>query len=77
MDYLNTQRIVFNDNFHHELDLVFRREVVNFLPNSILYNAFNRSIRKLELEELTYNSFETTLFYLLESGASMKFVQES
>lgn len=52
MDYLNTQRIVYNDIYHHELDLLFCREDGDFLPNSTLYNEFNRINKKAGLEEL-------------------------
>lgn len=77
MDYLNTQRIVYNDIYHHELDLVFCREDGNFLPKSTLFNAFNRINRNAGLEKLPIHSLRHThAVLLLESGASMKFVQE-
>lgn len=77
MDYLNTQRIVYNDIYHHELDLVFCREDGNFLPKSTLFNAFNRVNHKAGLEKLPIHALRHThAVLLLESGASMKFVQE-
>lgn len=77
MDYLNTQRIVNNDVYHHELDLVFARPDGNFLPKSTLFNAFNRINKKAGLEKLHIHALRHThAVLLLESGASMKFVQE-
>lgn len=77
MDWLNDNRIVFNEVYHHELDLVFCREDGNFLPKSTLFNAFNRINKKAGIEKLPIHSLRHThAVLLLESGASMKFIQE-
>jgi integrase len=77
MDYLNTQRIVYNDVYFHDLDLIFCRSDGNFLPKSTLFNSFNRINRKANLNKLPIHSLRHThAVLLLESGASMKFVQE-
>lgn len=77
MDYLNTQRIVYNDIYHHELDLVFARRDGNFLPKTTLFNALNRITKKAGLEKLPIHALRHShAVLLLESGASMKFIQE-
>jgi integrase len=77
MNYLNEQRIVYNDIYQHDLDLVFCREDGNFLPKSTLFNAFNRITKKAGIEKLPIHGLRHThAVLLLESGASMKFVQE-
>ncbi len=43
---LNENKIVFNEESKHELDLVFCREDGNFLPKSTLFNAFSRILKK-------------------------------
>jgi integrase len=77
MNYLNEQRIVYNEIYQHDLDLVFCREDGSPLPKSTLFNAFNRINKKAGIEKLPIHSLNHThTVLLLESGASMKFVQE-
>lgn len=77
MNYLNEQRTVYNDIYKHELDLVFCREDGNFLPKSTLFNALNRICKKAGIGKLPIHALRHThAVLLLESGATMKFVQE-
>ncbi|RYI32036.1 site-specific integrase [Bacillus infantis] len=77
MNYLNEQRIVFNEIYNHELDLVFCREDGSILPKSTLFNAFNRINKKAGIDKLPIHGLRHThAVLLLESGASMKYVQE-
>ncbi|PLS04602.1 tyrosine-type recombinase/integrase [Bacillus halotolerans] len=77
MNYLNDNRIVFNKIYEHELDLVFCRQDGKPLPKSTLFNALNRILKKAGLEKMPIHGLRHThAVLLLESGASMKFVQE-
>lgn len=51
MNYLNDNRIVFNEIYEHELDLVFCRQDGKPLPKSTLFNALNRILKKAGLEK--------------------------
>lgn len=74
---INENKIVFNDMYKHELDLVFCREDGNFLPKSTLFNSFSRILNKAGIDKLPIHALRHThAVLLLESGASMKFVQE-
>ncbi|AFJ61904.1 MULTISPECIES: site-specific integrase [Bacillus] len=77
MKYLNDNRIVFNEVYEHELDLVFCREDGKPLPKSTLFNALNRILKKSGLNKMPIHGLRHThAVLLLESGATMKFVQE-
>ncbi|MEK4315682.1 site-specific integrase [Bacillus velezensis] len=77
MKYLNDNRIVFNEVYEHELDLVFCREDGKPLPKSTLFNALNRILKKAGLNKMPIHGLRHThAVLLLESGATMKFVQE-
>lgn len=77
LEYLKEQRSVYDDIYKHELDLVFCRNNGDILPKSTLHNAFNRINKKAGLENLPIHALRHThAVILLESGASMKFVQE-
>lgn len=77
MNWINENKIVFNEVYHHELDLVFCREDGNFLPKSTLFNAFGRILKKAGIEKLPIHGLRHThAVLLLESGADMKFIQE-
>lgn len=77
MNILNENRIVYNDIYNHELDLVFCREDGNILPKSTLHNAMNRICKKANIDRIPIHGLRHThAVVLLESGAQMKFVQE-
>ncbi|MEM5009216.1 site-specific integrase [Niallia taxi] len=77
MNILNENRIVYNDIYNHELDLVFCREDGNILPKSTLHNAMNRLCKKANIDRIPIHGLRHThAVVLLESGAQMKFVQE-
>jgi len=77
MNILNENRIVYNDIYNHELDLVFCREDGNNLPKSTLHNAMNRICKNAGIERIPIHGLRHThAVVLLESGAQMKFVQE-
>ncbi|MFP7470023.1 site-specific integrase [Niallia taxi] len=70
-------KVILGEEYHHELDLVFCRNDGNFLPKSTLFNAFSRILKQAGLSQLAIHSLRHThAVLLLESGASMKFIQE-
>ncbi|EOP12131.1 hypothetical protein KQ3_02998 [Bacillus cereus B5-2] len=73
----NANKLVLQDAYEHELDLVFSRVDGNFLPKSTLFNAFSRILKKANLPRLEIHSLRHThAVLLLESGASMKYIQD-
>ncbi|MGG4470060.1 site-specific integrase [Paenibacillus alvei] len=73
----NRNKEMMGDKYKHNLDLIFSRNDGNFLPKSTLFNAFSRILKKAGLPPLNIHSLRHThAVLLLESGASMKFVQD-
>ncbi|MCT1576183.1 site-specific integrase [Oceanobacillus kimchii] len=75
--YINQNRAIFEDGYLKDLNLVFCRQDGSPLPKSTLFNAFNRILKNAEIEKLPIHSTRHThAVLLLESGASMKFIQK-
>ncbi|OKL37056.1 site-specific integrase [Domibacillus mangrovi] len=73
----NNNKLTLNDIYKHDLNLVFCRIDGNYLPKSTLFNAFKRILKQAELQQLPIHSLRHThAVMLLESGASMKFIQD-
>lgn len=61
----------------HDLNLVFSRKEGSPLPKSSLFNAFERILKQAGLPKMPIHTLRHThTVLLLESGASMKYVQE-
>ncbi|MFB4472178.1 tyrosine-type recombinase/integrase [Oceanobacillus caeni] len=76
-DYVDDNKFVFKDIYHNDLDLVFCRKDGNILPKSTLFNAFNRICKNADIQKLPIHALRHThAVLLLESGATMKYVQE-
>ncbi|MDP5273989.1 site-specific integrase [Chengkuizengella sp. 2205SS18-9] len=75
--YQNQNKLALNDMYFHDLNLVLSRNDGNFIPKSSLFNAFSRTLKKAELPQLPIHSLRHThAVLLLESGATMKYIQE-
>lgn len=73
----NNDKLMLTDSYYHELDLIFCRRDGNFLPKSTLFNAFARILKNANLPPLSIHSLRHThAVLMLESGASMKYIQE-
>ncbi|MGG3452304.1 site-specific integrase [Domibacillus aminovorans] len=73
----NQHKLILNEEYHHDLNLVLCRDDGNFMPNSTLFNAFSRISTRAGLPSLPIHSLRHTHAVLqLESGADMKYVQE-
>jgi len=73
----NQNKLALNDIYHHDLNLVLSRNDGNFMPKSTLFNAFSRILKRAEIPSLPIHALRHThAVILLESGASMKYVQE-
>ncbi|SFI26561.1 Site-specific recombinase XerD [Bacillus sp. 71mf] len=73
----NENKLVLQEAYKHELDLVFTKVDGSFLPKSTLFNAFSRILKKADLPKLEIHSLRHThAVLLLESGASMKYIQD-
>ncbi|OKL37035.1 site-specific integrase [Domibacillus mangrovi] len=73
----NNNKLTLNDIYKHDLNLVFCRIDGNYLPKSTLFNAFKRILKQAELQQLPIHSLRHThAVMLLESGSSMKFIQD-
>ncbi|MEV9651222.1 site-specific integrase [Bacillus aerius] len=65
------------DNYKHDLNLVFCRVDGNFLPKSTLFNAFDRILKRSNIDKMPIHALRHThAVLLLESGADMKYIQE-
>lgn len=77
MKWQNNNKLTLNDVYKYDLNLVFCRIDGNYLRKSTLFNAFKRILRQAELQQLPIHSLRHThAVMLLESGASMKFIQD-
>lgn len=77
MKWINDNKMVFNEIYDHDLDLVFCREKGDPLPKSSLFNALKRILKKAEIENIPIHGLRHThAVLLLEAGQSMKFIQE-
>ncbi|PRS24247.1 tyrosine-type recombinase/integrase [Bacillus safensis] len=73
----NDAKLVLNDVYMHDLNLVFSRKDGSPLPKSSLFNAFERILKQAGLPKMPIHALRHThTVLLLESGASMKYVQE-
>ncbi|KAA6473752.1 site-specific integrase [Bacillus swezeyi] len=65
------------DGYKHDLNLVFCRVDGDILPKSTLFNAFNRILKRADIERMPIHALRHThAVLLLESGADMKYIQE-
>ena len=77
MKVQNQNKLVLNEMYHHDLNLVFCRNDGNYLPKSTLFNAMKRITKKAGIPDISIHALRHThAVLLLESGASMKYVQE-
>ncbi|HFK1753514.1 TPA: site-specific integrase [Bacillus cereus] len=75
--YQNQNKIVLNDCYYFEFNLVFCRNDGNYLPKSSLFNSFSRILIKADIPSLPIHSLRHTHAVLqLEAEASMKYLQE-
>jgi integrase len=73
----NEDKLMLNDLYHHDLNLVFARQDGSPLPKSSLFNAFSRILKRAGIPNMPIHALRHThAVLLLESGASMKYVQE-
>ncbi|MFD1357635.1 tyrosine-type recombinase/integrase [Fictibacillus halophilus] len=77
MKYLNAQRIRFNDEYIHHLDLVFCREDGRPLPKSTLQRVFKRVQEKAGLKPISIHGLRHThAVMLLESKNDINLVSK-
>ncbi|WP_085523888.1 tyrosine-type recombinase/integrase [Tuberibacillus sp. Marseille-P3662] len=77
MKYQNDNKLILNEAYDHKSNLVFARKDGSFLPKSSLFNAFERILKRAGLQKLPIHSTRHThAVLLLESKASMKYIQE-
>ncbi len=75
--YQNQNKITLNEIYHHDINLVLCRNDGNYMPKSSLFNAFSRILKRAELPQIPIHSTRHThVVLLMESGASMKYIQE-
>jgi integrase len=77
INHQTQHKLILNEHYHHDLNLVLCRDDGNFMPNSSLFNAFACILARAGLPSLPIHSLRHTHAVLqLESGADMKYVQE-
>nr|WP_245797910.1 tyrosine-type recombinase/integrase [Domibacillus mangrovi] len=73
----NQHKLILNEEYHHDLNLVLCWDDGHFMPKSTIFNAFSRISTRAGLPPLPIHSVRHTHAVLqLESGADMKYVQE-
>lgn len=73
----NEDKLMLNDLYHHDLNLVFARQDGSPLPKSSLFNAFQRILKRAGIQNMPIHALRHThAVLLLESGVSMKYIQE-
>ncbi|MFF2014975.1 tyrosine-type recombinase/integrase [Paenibacillus sp. NPDC058177] len=77
LNYQNQNKLALLNAYNHELNLVFCKNDGNFIPKSSLFNAFSRILKRINISPMPIHSLRHTHAVLqLESGATMKYVQE-
>ncbi|AOH54441.1 integrase [Peribacillus muralis] len=75
--YQNQNKLALADIYNHDLNLVLCRNDGNFMPKSSLFNAFSRILKRTDIPEIPIHCLRHThAVLLLESGATMKYIQE-
>ncbi|WP_100373112.1 site-specific integrase [Bacillus sp. FJAT-45037] len=73
----NQNKIVLNEVYKHDLNLVLCRKDGSHMPKSTLFNAFRRILKRCDISPLPIHALRHThAVILLESGASIKYIQE-
>ncbi|MGA6203092.1 tyrosine-type recombinase/integrase, partial [Streptomyces avermitilis] len=69
--------MILKDNYIHELDLVLYRNNGNFMPKSSFFNAMERILKRVALNQTPIHALrDTHIVLLLESGASIEYIQK-
>lgn len=78
LKYQNERKLVLEDLYKHELNLVLCRDDGSPLPKSTLFNAFKDCLEQIghRTSLPIHSTRHTHAVMLLEAGADMKFVQE-
>ena len=77
LKYQNERKLVLEELYSHDLNLVLCRDDGTPLPKSTLFNAFKGCLEEIGHSSLPIHSTRHThAVMLLEAGADMKFVQE-
>lgn len=75
--YQNQNKLALAEQYYHDLNLVLCRNDGNFMPKSTLFNAFARILKRSDLPKISIHCLRHThAVLLLESGATMKYIQE-
>lgn len=73
----NQNKLLLNDIYHHDLNLVFCRKDGTPLPKTSLFNAFGRILKRAGLNSYPIHSLRHTyVVILLEAGADIKYIQK-
>ncbi|MDZ5782069.1 tyrosine-type recombinase/integrase [Marinococcus luteus] len=73
----NQNKLLYDELYLTELNLVFSTKDGNYLPNSTTFNTMRHACEQLEIEPLPIHSLRHTHAVLhLEAGTSMKVLQE-
>lgn len=73
----NHNKLILNEIYEHELNLVFCKKDGSPLPKSTLFNAFRRILKNANIQNIPIHCLRHThVVLLLEAGADMKYIQE-
>jgi integrase len=73
----NQNKLMLNDFYRHDLNLVFSRKDGEPMPKSTLFNAFERILKRAGLNPYPIHSLRHTyVVLLLEAGTDIKYIQK-
>ena len=73
----NQNKLLLNDIYRHDLNLVFCRKDGQPMPKTSLFNAFGRILKRAGLNSYPIHSLRHTyVVILLEDGADIKYIQK-
>lgn len=77
LKYQNRNKVMLNDSYQHDLNLVFCRDDGSPMPKSTLFNAFERILKRADLPKLPIHSLRHShAVLMLEAGADITYVSE-
>lgn len=76
-NYQNQNKLAFEEQYRHDLNLVLCRNDGSPMPKSSLFNAMERILKRAQLPQIPIHALRDSHAVLLrESGASLEYVQK-
>ena len=77
LNFQNQNKLMLNELYRHDLNLVLCRKDGDHMPKSTLFNAFERILKRAELDSHPIHSLRHTyVVILMEAGVDLKYIQQ-